>query len=53
MNEFNRGLLERSMTINYQAAMRLQELIWPEATYAKTGGAEAGLKPGRVVSKKM
>lgn len=53
MNEFNRGLIERLMRLNYQAALKLQELAAPESTYARNGAADGKLKTGRVVSRKF
>ncbi|MGK7345392.1 MAG: flagellar export chaperone FlgN [Candidatus Nitrospinota bacterium M3_3B_026] len=53
MNEFNRGLLERLMRLNYQAALKLQELAAPESTYARNGASNGKLKPGRVVNRKF
>lgn len=54
MNDFNRGVIERSMRVNYQAASVLQELVTPENSYDRGGQAtSAALKPGRVVNRKM
>ena len=52
MNEFNRGLIEKSMVINYQAASRLQQLVQPEPTYEKKGAPGARLGSGGVVNEK-
>lgn len=49
LNSFNRGLIERLIRINYDAAAHLQNLLEPEETYARQGMAASPLKAGRVV----
>lgn len=53
LNNFNRGLIERLMSINYNAASYLQNLIEPQQTYGKAGGRLSGktspFKTGKVV----
>lgn len=49
LNYFNRGLIERLMKLNYNAAERLQNLIEPEETYARRGKTGVPLKSGRIV----
>lgn len=54
LNHFNRGLIERLMTINYNAASYLQNLMEPQQTYVRPGGRASGraatpFKTGKVV----
>lgn len=49
LNYFNRGLIERLMKLNYNAAERLQNLLEPEETYARHGKTGSLLKSGRIV----
>lgn len=49
LNYYNRGLIEKLMRINYDAAAYLQNLIEPEETYARSGISPVAIKSGRVV----
>jgi len=49
LNYFNRGLIERLMKLNYNAAEQLQNLIEPDETYARHGKTGSNLKSGRIV----
>lgn len=53
LNHFNRGLIERLMSMNYNAASYLHNLIEPQQTYGKAGGRlsqkTSPFKTGKVV----
>lgn len=51
-NDFNRGFIEKLMSLNSASAVHLRELLNPESTYAKGGFTPvAAFKPGQVVSR--
>lgn len=51
-NEFNRGFIEKLMSLNATVATNLRELLNPESTYEKGGFTPvAAFKPGQVVSR--
>lgn len=51
-NNFNRGFIERLMSLNSASAVHLRELLNPESTYARGGFTPvAAFKPGQVVSR--
>lgn len=51
-NEFNRGFIEKIMSLNAAVATNLRELLNPESTYEKGGFTPvAAFKPGQVVSR--
>lgn len=51
-NEFNRGFIEKLMSLNAAVAVNLKELLNPESTYEKGGFTPvSAFKPGQVVSR--
>lgn len=51
-NDFNRGFIQRLMSLNSASAIHLKELLNPDSTYAKGGVTPvAAFKPGQVVSR--
>jgi hypothetical protein len=51
-NDFNRGFIEKLMSVNSASAVHLRELLIPEATYVKGGFTPVtAFKPGQVVSR--
>lgn len=51
-NEFNRGFIEKLMSLNSAVAVNLKELLNPESTYEKGGFTPvSAFKPGQVVSR--
>ncbi len=53
LNLFNRGLIDRLMSVNYGAASHLNHLLQPGSTYEKAGPVSSPFKPGQVLSREM